>query len=113
MDEPSDLLSEDGGHEPLEHQRGVAVPLLHDLANERSQDSRKGCLGHVHWPDTYLLIFLRHIELRLICTTGNIMSDVVLIQEGCYILHHFIILFVPVKHSAKLPILLGNAKHGH
>jgi hypothetical protein len=99
MDESSNLFSEDGSHELLEHGRGVAVPLLHDLADKHSQDGREGHLGDVHWPDVYLLIRLRHIELSPICATGNMMSDVVLIQEGCYILHHVIILFVQVEHS--------------
>jgi hypothetical protein len=111
MDESSDLLSEEGGHEPLERQGGIAVPLLHDLTNERSQDSHQGRLGDVRWPDAYLFIRLRHIELISICATGNIMPDVVLIREGCYVLHRIIVLFAQVKHCAKLPIFLGNAKH--
>jgi hypothetical protein len=93
MVEPSDLLSEDGSHELLEHRRGVAVPLLHDLANKHSQEGCKGCLGNVPWPDAYLFICLRHIELSSRCTMGNIMSDVVLVWEGCYILHHVVVLF--------------------
>jgi hypothetical protein len=113
VDESSDLLLEEGGHEPLERRGGVAVPLLHDLANKRSQDGREGRLGDVHWPDAYLFIHLRHIELSSICAMGNIMSDVVLIWEGCYVLHRIVILFVQVEHHAELPIFLGNAKHGY
>jgi hypothetical protein len=96
-----------------QHRRGVAVPFLHDLANKHSQDSCKGCLGDVHWPDAYFLICLRHIELRSICAMGNVMPDVVLIWEGHYVLHRVVVLFTQVEHHMKLPILLGNEKHGH
>jgi hypothetical protein len=98
MDESSDLFLEEGGHEPLERQGGIAVPLLHDLAGECSQDGCEGCLGDVRWRDAYLFIRLGHIELSLICTMGNIMSDVVLIWEGCYALHRVIVLFPQVEH---------------
>jgi len=66
MDEPSNVLSQYHRYELLECGGGIAVSLLHDLTQECTEDSRKGCLLNIFWLHTYLFICLSSSNILLL-----------------------------------------------
>ena len=63
MDELTDAISKDCGHQLPEHRGCVAITHLHYLASERAKYCSKCCLMDVFWYDAYLFVCFRHIEL--------------------------------------------------
>ena len=63
MDESTDAILEDCGHQSLECRGCIAITHLHYLASERAKYCSKRCLMDVFQYDVYLFVHFGHIEL--------------------------------------------------
>ena len=63
MDESTDAISKDGGHQLLEHRGCIAITHLHYLASECAKYCSECCLMDVFQYDAYLFVHFGHIEL--------------------------------------------------
>src|SRR5882762_1628451 len=109
----SDEVLEDHRHEMLECSGSVAISLLHCMAHEGAIDGSEHSLPHVARFHMYLFIRVGHINLRSIFRSSNIMSDLLLIGEGCHVLLHIVILLLTIYDGAKFrAVLLIYAQHG-
>ena len=63
MDESTDAISKDSGHQSLKRRGCVAVTHLHHLAPECAKYCGKRRLMDVFWYNAYLFIHFGHIEL--------------------------------------------------
>ena len=63
MDESTDAISKDDGHQSLEHRGCVAITHLHYLASERAKYCSEHCLMDMFRYDMYLFIRFGHIKL--------------------------------------------------
>src|ERR1700730_7391181 len=81
VDERSNILTEDGIHQPLEGRRSVAVTLLHHQALKYAEHRGEVGLPHVprlHWD---LFVGVREINFRAMRSSSNIKANEVLIWE--------------------------------
>ena len=62
MDESTDAIPKDSGHQLLEHRGCIAVTHLHYLAPECAKYCGKRHLMDVFWYDVYLFVHFRHIK---------------------------------------------------
>ena len=63
MDESTDAISKDGGHQLLERRGCVAITHLHYLASECAKHCSERCLMDMFWYNVYLFIRFGHIKL--------------------------------------------------
>ena len=63
MEELTDAISKDRGHQLLKHRGCVAITHLHYLASERAKYCGERHLMDVFQYDAYLFIHFGHIEL--------------------------------------------------
>ena len=63
MDESTDAISKDHGHQLLECRGCIAITHLHYLASERAKYCSEHCLMDMFWYDVYLFVHFRHIKL--------------------------------------------------
>ena len=63
MDESTDAILKDHGHQLLKHRRCIATTHLHYLASECAKYCGECHLMDVFWYDVYLFICLGHVEL--------------------------------------------------
>ena len=78
-------------HKSLERRGGIAVPLLHDTAEERAIHCRKSRLRDIFLDDSRLLVRVRHVQLRAISCSGDVMPDLFLVRERRYVLHGVVV----------------------
>ena len=87
---------------------------LHDVADVCAQDCCECSLGYVFFDDAYLLVCFCHVKFQPKLGMGNIMSDVVLIREGCDVLHCVVILQTEIKHRSQHAwCLFRDREHGY
>jgi len=113
MDESCDKVAEHRGHQPLECQGGIAVPLLHHSAHECAEDGGECRLWDVLIAYTYLLVHFRHVQLGPVCGMRYVVPNGILVQKGTDVLFRILVLHTQIEYSAQLPILFENAKHQH
>src|ERR1700720_1187542 len=101
MYKSSDIFSEDNGHQPLKCSRGITVSLLHSMAHECAINGGKSRLPHVRQFNVYLFIRVGHIDLRLIFTLSNIISDLLLVRKGGHVLFRVLVSFSAIYDSTK------------
>src|ERR1700720_883864 len=101
MYKSSDILLEDNGHQPLKCSRGITVSLLHSMAHECAINGGKSRLPHVRRFNAYLFIRVGHIDLRLIFTSSNIISDLLLVRKGGHVLFRVLVSFSAIYDSTK------------
>ena len=63
MDESTDAILKDGGHQSLEHRGCVAITHLHYLASEHAKYCGECHLMDVFQYDAYLFVHFGHIKL--------------------------------------------------
>src|SRR6202790_4998031 len=111
--ESSDEISEDYRHKTLKCSGSIAISLLHCMAHEGAIDGSKCGFPHVARFHAYLFIRVGHINLRLIFRLSNIMSDLLLVGEGRYVLLRIVVLLSTIYDCAKFhATLLIHAQHG-
>src|SRR3984957_6257198 len=101
MYKSSNILLEDNGHQPLKCSRGITVSLLHSMAHECAINGGESRLPHVRWFNVYLFIRVGHIDLRLIFTSSNIISDLLLVRKGGHVFFRVLISFSAIYDSTK------------
>src|ERR1700676_5472479 len=112
MYKSSDEVSEDHHHETLECSGSVAISLLHCMAHEGAIDGSEHGLPHAARFHAYLFIRVGHIYLRSIFRLSNIMSDLLLIGEGCHVLLHIVVVLSTIYDGAKFcAVLLIYTQH--
>src|SRR6202040_747719 len=112
MYKSSNIFSEDNGHQPLKCSRGITVSLLHSMAHECAINGGKSRLPHVRQFNVYLFIRVGHIDLRLIFTLSNIISDLLLVRKGGHVLFRILISFSAIYESMKFgSAFLKDAEH--
>src|ERR1700683_3297530 len=97
----SDEVSEDHSHQLLECSGGVTVPLLHSMAHKCAVYCGKHGFPYILGFNMYLLVHVRHIDLRSVFSPSNIHTDLLLIRERCYIFLCVFILFPPIYDGTK------------
>src|ERR1700720_3792722 len=101
MYKSSDIFSEDNGHQLLKCSRSIAISLLHSMAHECAINCCKSHLPYVGRFDVYLFVRIGHINFRLIFTSSNIISDLLLVGKGGHVLFCVLILFSAIYDSTK------------
>src|SRR5215510_2063713 len=81
------------------------------MANVRAIYCRERCLPDITGVYPYLLIRISKVYFRPIPSSGHILSDLVLIGEGCHILNGVFIPLTSVHYGPKTAILFRNAQH--
>lgn len=112
MHKAADVITEYVGHQLLECCQGIAIPLLHNLADVRAI----GC-AECHFPyviDVYadLFVCIRQVNLQLILGSGYIIPDLILIRKWSNVLLHVVIALSSVDYSMESPIFLVDTQHG-
>src|ERR1700720_4139607 len=112
MYKSSDIFSEDNGHQLLKCSRSIAISLLHSMAHECAINCCKSHLPYVGRFDVYLFVRIGHINFRLIFTSSNIISDLLLVGKGGHVLFCVLILFSAIYDSTKFSsAFLKDAEH--
>src|SRR5882762_10440964 len=88
----SDEISENYCHKTLECSGTIAISLLHHMAHEGAIDGSECGFPHITRFHTYLFICIGHINLRSIFRLSNVMSDLLLVGKGCYVLLCIVVL---------------------
>jgi hypothetical protein len=111
--ESSDEISEDYHHKTLECSGSIAISLLHRMAHEGAIDGSECGFPHVARFHVYLFICVGQIDLWSIFRSSNIMSDLLLVGEGHYVLLHIVVLLSTINDSVKFrTVLFIHAQHG-
>ena len=93
MDESTDAILKDCGHQSLERRGCVTVTHLHYLASEHAKYCGECHLMDVLRHDAYLFVCFGHIELCAICHPGHIITNDILVREWSHVLDRVIVLF--------------------
>src|SRR5882762_696566 len=109
----SNEISEDYCHKMLECSGSIAISLLHRMAHKGAIDGSECGFPHIARFHAYLFICIGHIDLRPIFCLSNIMSDLLLVREGRYVLLHIVVLLSTIYDSVKFcAILFIHTQHG-
>ena len=112
MDEPTDAITKDGGHQSLECRGCVAVTHPHYVAPECAKYCSKCHLMDVFWYDAYLFIWFGHLELWAICCPGHIITNDILVREWSQSLTVLSFCSCKLKTVCSLPLFFGMQSIG-
>ena len=104
-------ILECSGHKSLECRWCIAVTHLYHMALECSKYCGEHGFMHVFRLDASLLISLSHVQFGPESSSHYIMTNSILLGEGCYILPCIIVLLLQIKYSAQSTVFLRNTQH--
>ena len=94
----------------LKGHRGIAIPLLHNVAYECANNHDKCIVFDMFRYDVYLLVCIRHIQFEPVFCISNIVLDQILIREQGEVLNSVKVPFPTVYDCTKSSQLLQHAQ---
>ena len=99
MDKFSNIVSECGDHQLLEHRWGITVSHLYYLALKCAKYCGECGFAHILGLYACFLMSLCHVQLGPELGTCNIVPNCILLRERCHIFPCVIVLLSQIEHG--------------